>query len=246
MREPVVPRAAPPEPRALCVADRDEHRGPPGVTRRSIDRSGARPRFCGPLRPAGARARGVGRGSTGASFGAGAAETGQGRAQRRRSDRAEQGQRFVEAAVHPRDPACRREGSSSIARRLRSMDRILEAPVELLQTVPDIGHVVAASIRRFADEPRHRVLVDRLKRAGVNMASQAPPDSSEPGPLTGKTFVLTGTLTSMTRDEAVAALERERGEGSRVGEQENQCSCGGSRCRQQAREGTATRDRNAG
>jgi DNA ligase (NAD+) len=100
------------------------------------------------------------------------------------------------------------KGAASIARRLRSMDRILEASVELLQTVPDIGHVVAASIRRFAEEPHHRLLLDRLKQAGVNMDSQAPPDSNEPGPLTGKTYVLTGTLTSMTRDEAIAALER--------------------------------------
>ena len=77
------------------------------------------------------------------------------------------------------------KAAASIARRLRSIDRILEAPVELLQTVPDIGHVVAASIRRFADEPRHRVLVDRLKRAGVNMASQAPPGFERAGTADG-------------------------------------------------------------
>ena len=50
-------------------------------------------------------------------------------------------------------------------------------------------------------------LVARLAAAGVNMASQAPELSDEPGPLSGKVFVLTGTLESMTRDEAQATLE---------------------------------------
>jgi DNA ligase (NAD+) len=77
-----------------------------------------------------------------------------------------------------------------------------------LQTAPEIGPVVAASVRLFAEEARNRELVDRLKAASVNMESQAPPVASEGGPLTGKVFVLTGTLSSMTREEAAAAIER--------------------------------------
>ena len=100
------------------------------------------------------------------------------------------------------------KAAASLARRMRHMDRILDAPVEALQTVSDIGPVAAESIRRFADDPRHRDLVTRLARAGVNMTSLVPADSDEPGPLAGKTYVLTGTLTSMSRDEATAALER--------------------------------------
>lgn len=100
------------------------------------------------------------------------------------------------------------KAAASLARRMRHMDRILDAPVEALQTVPDIGPVAAESIRRFADDPRHRDLVMRLARSGVNMTSRVPADSDEPGPLAGKTYVLTGTLTSMSRDEATAALER--------------------------------------
>jgi DNA ligase (NAD+) len=89
------------------------------------------------------------------------------------------------------------------------MDRLLEASVEELQHVPEIGPVVAASVRRFADEPRNRDLVRRLAQAGVNMTSQAPPpDVAEAGPLAGKTIVLTGTLTSMTREQATEALEQ--------------------------------------
>ena len=54
------------------------------------------------------------------------------------------------------------------------MDRLLDAPVEALQAVPEIGPVVAASVRAFADEPHNRALVDKLRDAGVNMASQPP------------------------------------------------------------------------
>ena len=83
-----------------------------------------------------------------------------------------------------------------------------DAPLEMLQHVPDIGPVVAASVRAFADDAHNRALVARLKAAGVNDQSQAPEPGDEPGPLSGQTFVITGTLASMTRDEAQAALER--------------------------------------
>jgi DNA ligase (NAD+) len=85
----------------------------------------------------------------------------------------------------------------------------MDAPLEQLQEIPEIGPVVAASIRLFADEPRNRALVDRLKAAGVNVTSQAPEVEVElKGPLAGKVFVLTGTLSSMTREEAKETLER--------------------------------------
>jgi DNA ligase (NAD+) len=74
--------------------------------------------------------------------------------------------------------------------------------------VSEIGPVVAASVRAFAEEPRNQQLIARLAAAGVNMTSQAPEPTDQPGPLAGKTFVLTGTLTRMTREEATAALER--------------------------------------
>ena len=100
------------------------------------------------------------------------------------------------------------KAAATLARQLRTLDRILAAPVEALQTVPDIGPVVAASVRGFADESRNRALVERLAQAGVNMQSQAPEVTDEPGPLAGQVFVLTGTLQSMSREEAVEALER--------------------------------------
>jgi DNA ligase (NAD+) len=104
------------------------------------------------------------------------------------------------------------KAASTLARHLRTMGAIIEASVDQLQAVADIGPVVAASIRSFAEEPQNRALVDKLNAAGVNMTSlQPPPNVVGPGPLAGKTFVLTGTLTSMTREEAVAAIERAGG-----------------------------------
>jgi DNA ligase (NAD+) len=101
------------------------------------------------------------------------------------------------------------KAASTLTRHLRTIPAILDASPAALQAVPEIGPVVAASIRAYADEPRNRRLVAKLDAAGVNMASrQPPPDVAAGGPLSGKTFVLTGTLADMTRDEAAAAIER--------------------------------------
>ena len=86
------------------------------------------------------------------------------------------------------------KAAATLARHFRTMDRIINAPAEALQSVSEIGPVVAASVRMFADEPRNQALVARLKDAGVNMESQAPDVASGPGPLAGQVFVLTGTL----------------------------------------------------
>ena len=62
-------------------------------------------------------------------------------------------------------------------------------------------------MRAFADEPRNRKLVGRLKTAGVNLSTNLPASTAPAGPLTGKTFVITGTLESMSREEAAERLE---------------------------------------
>jgi DNA ligase (NAD+) len=103
------------------------------------------------------------------------------------------------------------KAAATLARYLRTMERVMEAPMEKLQSVPEIGPVVASSIRLFADEPHNQSLIARLREAGVNMSSQAPEptleSADEGGPLAGKVFVLTGTLSSMSREEAKEALE---------------------------------------
>jgi DNA ligase (NAD+) len=99
--------------------------------------------------------------------------------------------------------------AATLSRYFRTMDAIMEATVEAMQTAPEIGPVVAASVRSFADEPHNVALVRKLAAAGVNMSSLLPALGAEGvGPLAGKTFVLTGTLQTMSREEGTAAVER--------------------------------------
>jgi DNA ligase (NAD+) len=98
-------------------------------------------------------------------------------------------------------------GAQAIARSFGSVEALMAAPAEALERVPDVGPVVARSVREFFDEPRNRTLMERLKDAGVRTESLSPAAAGE-RPLEGKTFVLTGTLASMSRDDAQAAIER--------------------------------------
>ncbi|OFV92979.1 MAG: hypothetical protein A3G76_02010 [Acidobacteria bacterium RIFCSPLOWO2_12_FULL_65_11] len=100
------------------------------------------------------------------------------------------------------------KAAATLARHFRTMQGVLKAPIEALQSVREVGPVVARSVRMFADEPRNRRLIDRLEKAGVNMTTSLPKPAEEPGPLAGKTFVLTGTLSAMTREQAIEAIER--------------------------------------
>ncbi len=96
-------------------------------------------------------------------------------------------------------------GAQALAASFASMEDIERAPVEALETIRDIGPVVARSIRAFFDEPRNVEVVRALNEAGVNMTG-TPSSPVTHGPLTGKTLVLTGTLAAMTREEAEAAI----------------------------------------
>jgi DNA ligase (NAD+) len=100
------------------------------------------------------------------------------------------------------------KAASTLSRHLRTLTAVLDAPVEVLQAIPEIGPVLAASVRTFGDEPHNRALLQRLMDAGVNTNSLQPPvEVSAPGPLTGKTFVLTGTLPTLSREEATRLIE---------------------------------------
>ena len=91
-----------------------------------------------------------------------------------------------------------------------SIDAIGDASVDQLEATREIGPVLAAAVRGWFDEPRNRQLIERLRLAGLRM--EVPPEDrlrpSGERPLEGHTYVLTGTLPSMTRDEATAAIER--------------------------------------
>jgi DNA ligase (NAD+) len=100
-------------------------------------------------------------------------------------------------------------GARALARAFRSADALQKASVEAIGTVPDVGPVVARCVREFFDEPRNRALFEKLQRVGVRLEDPAGPDGAAagPGPLAGKTFVITGTLAAMSREDAAAALE---------------------------------------
>jgi DNA ligase (NAD+) len=96
-------------------------------------------------------------------------------------------------------------GAQALAAAFGSMDALAAAPAEALQNARDIGPVVAAAVREYFDEPHNLALVGRLRAAGLQLesaAADAPADQT----LAGRTFVLTGTLAGMTRDEAAAAI----------------------------------------
>ena len=96
-------------------------------------------------------------------------------------------------------------GAQALASAFGSMDALVAAPIDRLQSVPDIGPVVASAVRDYFDQPQNRALIGELAAAGLRM--DAPLTSrAEPGPLSGKTFVLTGTLSSLSREAASEAI----------------------------------------
>ncbi len=93
-----------------------------------------------------------------------------------------------------------------LARHFGKLDALLAADADSLQRVPDVGPVVAASIVAFFAEAHNREIIGRLRAAGVTWPEGEPRDSG-PRILAGKTLVLTGTLPTLTRDEAKALIE---------------------------------------
>jgi DNA ligase (NAD+) len=98
-------------------------------------------------------------------------------------------------------------GAAALAGAFGSMDAICQASVEQLQAVEDVGPVVAASVRTWLDAPANQALIERLGAAGVDLTAPLAA-SGGVGRLSGETWVITGTLDGMTRDDAQAALER--------------------------------------
>jgi DNA ligase (NAD+) len=92
-----------------------------------------------------------------------------------------------------------------LAHHFGSLDALMNANEAALMAVPDIGPVVAESIRQFFAEPHNRQVIAGLRRVGVTWPERR--EASARTALTGKTFVLTGTLASMTRDEARERIE---------------------------------------
>lgn len=90
-----------------------------------------------------------------------------------------------------------------------SLDALMAAPAEELTGLPDVGGIVAESITAFFSEPLIQESIARMRERGVKAEVDRPllSESAEDSPFSGKTVVLTGTLSTMTRDEAGKQLE---------------------------------------
>ena len=91
-----------------------------------------------------------------------------------------------------------------LAAHFGSLDRIMQAEEDALQDVPDIGPEVSRSLAAFFGQERNRAVVTKLLNAGVHFPQLEP---KPPGSLHGQTFVLTGSLASLTRPQAKQRLE---------------------------------------
>jgi DNA ligase (NAD+) len=92
--------------------------------------------------------------------------------------------------------------ASALASFYGKLEAIMGAQEEELQNVPDVGPIVASRIRAFFNESHNTEVIQRLRDSGVHWQDSKPATATTDGALAGKTFVLTGSLSGMTRDEA--------------------------------------------
>ena len=95
--------------------------------------------------------------------------------------------------------------AQDLAREMRSLDAIAEATEEELAAVDGVGPTIAASIKKWFEEPWHREIVDKWRAAGVRMEDEG---AAGPRPLEGVTVVITGSLEGFSRDSATEAVQR--------------------------------------
>jgi DNA ligase (NAD+) len=98
-------------------------------------------------------------------------------------------------------------GAQVLADHFGSIDDIERASLEELQQVREIGPVLAASVRSWFDEPANRELIEGFRKAGLKLTGERKVAPAGPQPLAGKTYVITGEVTGMSREEAQAKLQ---------------------------------------
>ncbi|MBP6778012.1 MAG: NAD-dependent DNA ligase LigA [Piscinibacter sp.] len=96
--------------------------------------------------------------------------------------------------------------AKDLARHFGSIDALMDASLEQLQQVSDVGPVVAQSIRTFFDQPHNREVIEQLRAAGITWDESAPAPAAAQA-LAGRTLVLTGTLPTLSRDAAREMIE---------------------------------------
>ena len=97
--------------------------------------------------------------------------------------------------------------AKTLGRSFPDLEAVLAASRDQLTETEDVGEVIADSIVQWYGDPRNRRLIERLRQAGINFKSSLYSPKASAGPFAGKTFVLTGTMPSMTREEATAKIE---------------------------------------
>jgi DNA ligase (NAD+) len=102
-------------------------------------------------------------------------------------------------------------GAEVLASGFGSLDRILAATEEELATTEGVGPVIARSVCEFFSLERNRVIVDKLRNAGVNFEGPSTASADVSRTLTGMAIVVTGTLEAMSRDAAVEAVKQRGG-----------------------------------
>jgi DNA ligase (NAD+) len=100
-------------------------------------------------------------------------------------------------------------GAELLARAFGHLDRIMDASVDELVAVEGVGAVIATSVHEWFADEGNRVLIERLRAAGVNFEGPPPPESAQT--LEGKSVVVTGTLGGYTREEAEAVIKAHGG-----------------------------------
>jgi len=93
-----------------------------------------------------------------------------------------------------------------LSKHFKSLDSLIAAAPEEISALDDIGGVMAESVSEYFQEPQNLALIDRLRTAGINMADSAVEEEKD-ARFAGKVFVLTGTLSEFTRNEASEIIE---------------------------------------
>ncbi len=100
--------------------------------------------------------------------------------------------------------------AKKLARHYGSLRKLMQAEVEELVNVPDVGHRIAESVKAFFEDPKHLLWIDRLERAGLTLESAEKAAST--AAFNGKSFVISGVFQGFERDELKAMVERLGGE----------------------------------
>ena len=107
--------------------------------------------------------------------------------------------------------AHRRKAAKDLAANFHSLEKLMQVSREELVAIDGIGEIMADSVCQFFEEDKNKALAQELIRLGLNVAEEPPKADEQIEAIAGKTFVLTGTLPTYSRDEAAGLIEKAGG-----------------------------------